>query len=162
MEIIDILSIIANTTVIYIVVLIGLRILGKKDLGQVSVTDILFIMLVSEAVGDVMRASHDTLTGGLVSAVTLIALNKLFNIWLFKSKKMRQLVEGEPAVLIRHGKVNVKEMKRNRITIEELEQAGRGNNKGDISEIALAILEVDGKISILDKDTLKTKETIKE
>lgn len=150
----------ANTAVIYIVILVGLRLLGKKDLGQLSVTDILFIMLVSEAVGDVMRASEDSLLSALVSAATLVVLNKIFNLLMYKYGKVRHLVDGEPAVLIRHGKPNRKRMKENRITIEDLEQAGRESGKGSISDIPLAILEVDGKISILDDDKLETNSPI--
>lgn len=147
-----ILGVIVNTTVIYIMIIVGIRVLGKKELGELSVTDLIFVMLISEAVGDVMRSSDDTLLGAFIAVVTLITLNKLFAILLYKSKKVRRLIDGTPAILIRHGQPNRKEMKKNRITMEELEEAARQNGKSTIDDINLAILEVDGKISILDDD----------
>lgn len=162
MDILDILRVVGNTAVIYLIVLVGLRILGKKNLGQLSVTDILLVMLVSEAVGDVMRASNDSLLSGIVSAATLILLNTLFNMVIYRSKRVRRMVEGDPAVLVRNGKPNHKELKRNRITLADLEQAGREQGRGNIADIPLAILEVDGKISILDTEKFKTEEPVRE
>lgn len=158
----DILKVMANTAIIYTIVLLGLRVLGKKDLGQLSVTDILFIMLVSEAVGDVMRASHNSLLSAIVAAGTLVSLNKVLNIALYKSRKLRRLINGVPSVVVRSGKPNYKEMKRNRLTIEDLEQSARESGKSDIADIRLAILEVDGKISVLEDDNAKASGPINE
>lgn len=144
------------STLIYVFVIVGIRWLGKNELGQLTVADFIFIMLISEVVGDLTRASHNTLWGGLVAAVTLMILNKLFKIIMYRSKKINNLMEGSPSILIRNGKINSKELRKNRINIEELEQAGREQGIGDISTIALAILEVDGKISILKDDNIKT------
>ncbi|MCD7963605.1 MAG: DUF421 domain-containing protein [Rikenellaceae bacterium] len=150
-----------NSAVIYILVLTAIRILGKKELGDLSVSDLIFIMLISEAVGDVMRASNDTLWGGLIAAVTLMIINKILKIATYKSKKFSRFMEGSPSILIHNGQVNKKEMKRNKINIEELEQAGREHGFGDISKIKIAILEKDGKVSILENDDFKSSEIIR-
>ncbi len=150
------LNTILYSAIIYIFIIIGLRLLGKKELGQLSVADLVFIMLISEVVGDVMRASDDSLGSGLFGAITLILINKSIELWKYRSKKFNQLMEGNPVVLIRHGKLNKTEMQKNKITIEDIEQIGRENGIGDVSTIALAILEVDGKISILKDDKIKT------
>lgn len=150
------LNTILYSAIIYIFIIIGLRLLGKKELGQLSVADLVFIMLISEVVGDVMRASDDSLGSGLFGALTLILINKGIELWKYRSKKFNQLMEGNPVVLIRHGKLNKTEMQKNKITIEDIEQIGRENGIGDVSTIALAILEVDGKISILKDDEIKT------
>jgi len=152
----DLLNTILYTSIIYLFIIAGIRLLGKKELGQLSVSDLVFIMLISEVVGDVMRASNDSLAGGLIAATTLMLINKGFKAIKYRSKKFNTFLEGTPSVLIRHGKINHKEMKQNKLTIEDLEQAGREHGIGDISIIALAILEVDGKISILEDDRLKT------
>lgn len=156
----DIVSVLTHTAVIYIMIVIGIRVLGKKELGELSITDLIFVMLISEAVGDVMRSTNDTLLGAFIAALTLIVVNKLFNILLYRSRKIRKIIDGNPSILVRHGKINQKEMKRNRITIQELEEAARQNGQGDIHKIGIAILEVDGKISILDDDRIKTEEPI--
>ncbi|HCO67582.1 MAG TPA: DUF421 domain-containing protein [Dysgonomonas sp.] len=145
------------SAIIYIFVIIGLRLLGKKELGQLSVADLVFIMLISEVVGDVMRASDDSLGSGLLGAATLILLNKGIELWKFKSKKFNQFMEGNPVILIRHGKLNKKEMEKNKITVQDIEQMGRENGISDVSTVPLAILEVDGKVSFLNEDNLKTK-----
>lgn len=150
------LNTIFNTAFIYIFIIAGLRLLGKQELGQLSLTDFIFIILISEVVGDAMLASNDTLTGGLFAAVTLMILNKLLRLWIDKSRKFRYMMEGRPAILIREGKINPELMKKNSINMEELEQACREQGIGDLSTIALAILEVDGKISILKQGTFKS------
>lgn len=147
---------------VYLFIIIGLRLLGKKELGQLSTEDLVFIMLVSEVAGDTMRASDDSLASGIIGAGTIMILNKLLRLLTYKSKRFNKLMEGNPAVLIRHGVLNKKEMAKNNITIEDLEQTGREKGIGDISSITLAILEVDGKISILQDDNVKSKIKIEE
>jgi len=163
-EILDLIHIntIISSAIIYLFIIVGLRLLGKTELGQLTVADLVFIMLISEVVGDVMRASDDSLLSGIIGASTIMILNKVLQWATYRSKKLSRLMEGTPAVLIRHGKMNMKEMKRNKITREDLEQEGRQNGIGDISTIALAILEVDGKISILPDDKIKTETKIEE
>jgi len=156
------LNTVISSAIIYIFIILGLRLLGKKELGQLSVADLVFIMLISEVVGDVMRASDDSLASGLIGAGTIMILNKVFEWWTYKSRKFSRFMEGTPVVLIRKGKLNKKEMERNKISIEDLEQSGRENGIGDIFTIALAILEVDGKISILPDEYIKTENEIKE
>lgn len=132
---------------------------GKKEVGQLSIADLVFVMLISEAVGDIMRASEDTIRDALIAATTIMVINKIIEIALYKNKKLNRLMEGSPAILIRHGKPNQKEMDKNKISIEEPEQIGREHGKGDISEIELAILEVDGKVSI--PESVHIKSTVK-
>lgn len=156
------LDAVVNSVVIYLFLIVGLRMLGKKELGQLSVADLIFIMLISNAVGDVMRSQHDTLLGGLVAAVSLILVNLLLKIADYKSKGFSRFLEGRPAILIRNGEINRREMRKNRITIDELEQAGRENGVGDLSQIKLAILEKDGKVSILDDANIRTEEPLEE
>ena len=157
-----ILNTVLYSAIIYIFIIVGLRLLGKKELGQLSVADLVFIMLISEVVGDVMRASDDSLASGMIGAATLMIINKGLKLWAYKSRKFSRFMEGTPVVLIRHGKLNHKEMRKNRISVQDMEQAGRENGIGDISTIQLAILEVDGKISILDKDEIKTDIPVEE
>lgn len=151
-----------NAAILYIFVIVAMRVLGKKEVGQLSIADLVFVMLISEIVGDIMRASEDTIWGALIAVVTIMIINKVLEVALYKSKKFNRIMEGSPAVLIRHGKPNKKEMDKNKVSIEELEQIGREHGKGDISEIALAILEVDGKVSILDDVHIKTSTEIDE
>ncbi|MBK5722912.1 DUF421 domain-containing protein [Dysgonomonas sp. Marseille-P4677] len=145
-----------NAIILYLFVIIAMRLLGKKEVGQLSIADLVFVMLVSEIVGDIMRASEDTIWGAIIAVITIMIINKILEITIYKSKALNRLVQGSPAILICHGEPNKIEMDKNKISIEELEQIGREHGKGDISEIELAILEVDGKISILDNVHIKS------
>lgn len=156
------LNTVLNSAIIYIFIIVGLRFLGKKELGQLSVADLVVIMLISEVVGDVMRASDDSLSGALIGVATIMILNKIIEWWTYKSKRLRQFLEGNPVILIRHGILNKKEMKKNKITTSDMEQVGREHGIADISKITLAILEVDGKISILKEEYIKTEEKVEE
>lgn len=109
-----------------------------------------------------MRASDDSLLSGVIGAATIMILNKLLKWWNYRSKKFSRFMEGTPVILIRNGKLNKKEMQKNKITVEDMEQSGRENGIGDISTIALAILEVDGKISILSDEHIKSESKIEE
>lgn len=144
------LGTIGGTALVYLFIIIGFRLLGKKELGQLSIMDLILVMLISEAVSTSMVNSNESFLGGILAAGTLMLMNKLFKILEYKSKKFSLFMEGRPSVLIRHGRLNKEEMRKNKIDIEELEQAAREKGIGDISTINLAILEVDGKISILD------------
>lgn len=150
------------SALIYLFIIVGLRLLGKKELGQLSVADLVFIMLISEVVGDVMRASDDSLASGLVGAATLMVINKVLKIWMYRSKRFSRFMEGNPVILIRHGRINKKEMRKNRITVEDMEQSAREKGIGDISMVGLAILEVDGKISFLENENIKTDTPLSE
>ncbi len=101
-------------------------------------------MLISEAVGDVMRATNDTLLGGIIAAVTLMLINKVLEIAEFKFPRFGMFMEGRPAVLIRNGEIHKKEMKRTALLRVTLNRR-KGERYRGHSEIKLAILETDGR-----------------
>ncbi len=152
----EILIIIASTAIVYIVVLAVVRVIGKKNLAQLGVTDIIFIILIGGVFSDAMLATHNLLPGALVAGITLTALNKAFNVAMYRFPKFRSLIEGNPAVLVHNGILNHKEMKRNQVTKFDIEQAAREHGKASIADIKLALLEVDGKISILETDQIES------
>lgn len=150
------------SAIIYLFILIGIRLLGKKELSNLSVTDLVFIMLLSEAVGPAMIGSDESLLGGLIAAATLMVINRLLKIFVYKSDKFAEFMEGSPSILIRNGKLNKKEMRKNKIKLRELEQAARSHGISHISKIGIAILEVDGEINILDDPSFNFSEKIEE
>ncbi|MCD8044552.1 MAG: DUF421 domain-containing protein [Tannerellaceae bacterium] len=149
------LNTIVSSAIIYVFIIAALRIFGKKELAQLSVVDLVFVLLISNAVQNSMVGSDDTLLGGILAATTLFILNKLFKFFLYKSEKFHILMEGEPVILVRHGKMNKKQMKKNRLNERELKEACREQGEGDLSQIDLVILEVDGKISILKDEKIE-------
>ncbi len=146
------LNILISTTIIYIFVVILLRLLGKNELTQLSISDLVFVLLISNSVQNAMVGPDETLSGGLLAATTLFVINKIFDYFHYRSKKFARLMDGDPVVLIRHGKLNTREMKKNKLTLRELKEAIRGQGIADIHSVDLAILEIDGKINILSDD----------
>lgn len=150
MNVREILIIIVSTVIVYIVVLVVVRLIGKKNLAQLGITDIIFIVLIGGVFSDAMLATHNLLPGALVAGITLTVLNKAFNMAMYRFPRFRSLIEGNPAVLVYEGVLNLKEMERNQVTKFDIEQAGREHGIARIADIKFALLEVDGKISILD------------
>ena len=146
-----ILKIAASTTAIYILLLVGLRLVSKKDIGQLDITDLLFIMLIAECVGDSIRAQDNTILGTIVSVVTLLLLNRLLDVLLYKYPKFRRFVDGKTFVLLRNGNLDQKELERQKITEDDVLEAVRQRGLEDLSGVKTVILEASGRISIIPK-----------
>lgn len=149
------LNIIVSSSIIYLFITIAIRIFGKKELSQLSVLDLVFVLLISNAVQNAMVGSDSSLLGGLIAASTLFALNYIFKYFLFRSKKLTKLLEGEPIILVSGGKVQEKNLRKLQITFDELLEAIREHGVSDLKEVDLAIFEMDGNISIQSNDFQK-------
>jgi uncharacterized membrane protein YcaP (DUF421 family) len=141
--------IMVSCAVIYLFIIIFLRIFGKKELAQLSIVDLVFILLLANAVQNSMVGSDSSLMGGLVAATTLFVANYIIKYLLFKFPKLGGLVQGHPVLLIYKGEMNLKNMAKVEITISEMEEAVREHGVARVSQVDLAVLEVDGNISIL-------------
>jgi uncharacterized membrane protein YcaP (DUF421 family) len=148
----DILSIALRSAVVYICIVLFIRIFGKKEISQLSVIDLVFILLISNSVQNAMVGDNTSLQGGLIAAVTLFAINMVLRMLIFKSKKIEKMIEGSPVLLIYEGKVMDEHLKAMKITKEELEATVREHGVLSIKEVNLAMLEVDGNISVLSEN----------
>jgi uncharacterized membrane protein YcaP (DUF421 family) len=149
------LHVIVSSAVVYIFIILAIRIFGKKELAQLSVLDLVFILLISNAVQNAMVGSDTSLPGGLIAAGTLFLLNYIFKYLMYRSNKLTHLIEGEPVILVSEGKINDKNLRKLRITTDELLEAIREHGVQGLKEVNLAILEVDGNISILSHNFTK-------
>jgi uncharacterized membrane protein YcaP (DUF421 family) len=145
----------ASSAAVYIFISIAFRIFGKKELAQLSVLDIVFVLLISNAVQNAMVGSDTSLLGGIVAAATLFLLNYLFKFLLYRFKGFSHLVEGEPVILVVEGKVKDRNLRKMEISTDELLEAVHEHGVHSIRDVNLAILEVDGNISILSDDFKK-------
>jgi len=152
------IAIIFSSIIVYLFLVIAIRLFGKKEIAQLSISDLVFILLISNAVQNAMVANDSSLTGGLIAASSLFLINMIFKFVTYKSKKVSELVEGDPVMLIHEGNVIEENLKKQRITMDELEASVREHGVKDISAVNLAVLEVDGNISIL-SDSYKHKTT---
>jgi uncharacterized membrane protein YcaP (DUF421 family) len=146
------IEIILRTVSVYVFMILAIRVFGKKELAQLSVIDLVFILLISNAVQNAMVGPDTSLNGGLVAAASLFFVNFTLKQLLYRNKNFSKFLQGESLLLIYDGKPNVENCKKAEITMEELEAAVREHGARDIQRVDLAILEVDGNISVISDD----------
>jgi uncharacterized membrane protein YcaP (DUF421 family) len=146
------LVIAAKTALIYIFLIVGMRMLGKRELGQMSVYDLVLVVVIANSVQNAMVGQDTTLIGGLVAAVTLLLLNRLLT-WLVETRPgLRQWMTGDPVLMVRDGHLLGEAMKREGITREHIMAAMREHGIADLNDVQMAVLEVNGEISIVAKE----------
>ncbi len=138
-----------RTLVIYIAVLIGIRLSGKREIGELTPFDLVILLLLSNSVQNAMTGPDTSVTGGLVAAATLLLVNAGIARLRLRSPRFRRFVEGVPVVLIAHGDIQFRNLDRERITVEELEAALREHEAARVADVELAMLETDGSISVI-------------
>ncbi len=149
---IKLLGIVGRTAVIYILVLIAMRLLGARPLGRMSVYDFILVVILANAVQNALVGGDNSLVGGLVSAATLLVLNYLVTWLLNRFPSLEKKTVGEPVVLITEGRVQRQHMRREGVEDDELMAALREHGIGRPEDVRLAILEVDGTISVVPAD----------
>lgn len=149
------LLIVISSAAVYVFIILFLRLFGKKELAQLSVFDLVFVLLISNAVQNAMVGENTTLWGGLTAAGTLFIINYGIKLLLFYFPKLGNIVQGKEVLLVYKGKIKNENLRRTRITIEELEEAVREHGISEIRKVDLAMLEVDGNISVLSDEFKK-------
>jgi uncharacterized membrane protein YcaP (DUF421 family) len=149
------LKIIFSSVSVYLFIIIAIRLFGKKELAQLSVFDLVFILLISNAVQNAMVGSDSSLIGGLIAAGSLFIVNYLFKYIAYKFPKFGKIVEGGPLMLIYHGKLKRDNMIKAKLSLDEIEESVREHGVRSIDEVDLAVLEMDGNISILSNEFKK-------
>jgi uncharacterized membrane protein YcaP (DUF421 family) len=146
-----------RTAIIYVVILVGVRLSGKREVGQMTPFDLTLLLLLSNAVQNAMTGADTSLLGGVIAAVTLLVMNYVVAEGSGLNRRFRKLVQGSPALLIHNGKVIESHMAREHVSHDELERAIREHGVAHQRDVALAVLEVDGSISVLKYDDIDPK-----
>jgi uncharacterized membrane protein YcaP (DUF421 family) len=141
--------IIACTISVYFFLILAIRLFGKKELAQLSVFDLVFILLISNVVQNAMTGPDTSLSGGLVGAASLFIVNYILKYLEFRFPIFGKAVQGEALILIFKGKVNDNNLRNAKISTEEMMETIREHGVTTIAEVDLAVLEVDGNISVL-------------
>ena len=137
-----------RAVIVYVAVLILLRISGKRQMGQMSATEFVVILLISNAVQNAMNGGDISLSGGLVSATVLIILSTTIGYLTYRSRFFSRLFEGTPTLLVHNGKVIHKHLRAERMNESDLQILLRKQGLHHLREIGTAILEADGTLSI--------------
>lgn len=138
-----------RTVILYFVITIGLRLMGKRQIGELEPTELVITLLISDLASVPMQDFGVPLLDGLVPIAVLLSLSMLVSYFNLKSIRFRNLVCGEPAILIQNGKVSQKAMAKNRFTLDELLEQLRSQGIFDLAAVKFAILETDGQLSVL-------------
>ena len=143
------LVIILRTAIVYLAIMIGLRLTGKRQLGQLNLFDFVLILTISNAVQNAMVGSDSSVTGGLMAAATLFLLNGVFSYFRQRSRRFRKALEGTPTLLVVHGKEIPEHMQKEGIDHDELVAALREHGVDRVSDARIVVLELDGTISVV-------------
>ena len=149
-----VLQIALRTGVVYLLVLVGVRLTGKREVGQMTPFDLTLLLLLSNSVQNAMTGPDTSLMGGAVAAIVLLTLNFLVAELSGVNRGFRRMVQGSPSLIIHDGELIQDHMKRERLTVDEVMRSLREHGIGSISEVAVGVLEVDGSLSLVKKDEL--------
>ena len=146
------LTIVIRTAAVYLLILLGVRLSGKREVGQMTPFDLTLLLLLSNSVQNAMTGPDTSLTGGVAAAATLLLLNFIVAEYSGINRRFRKLIQGSPSLLVHNGQVVMAHMAREHVTMDELDRALREHGVACVGDVALGVLEVDGSISILKYD----------
>jgi uncharacterized membrane protein YcaP (DUF421 family) len=151
--------------IVYIFLIVGLRLSGKRELAQLNPFDLIVLLTLSNTVQNAIIGDDNSVSGGLIGATSLLAINYLVVRFLYGHSKLDQIVEGSPDVLIENGKLHEHKLKKELITREELAAAARKQGFDSLSEVHQCTLEPGGTLSFTarkpDSDDLRHQELLK-
>jgi uncharacterized membrane protein YcaP (DUF421 family) len=137
--------------VVYAFLMIGLRLAGKRELAQLNAMDLIVLLTLSNTLQNAIIGDDTSVSGGVIGAATLLAINYLVVRFLFSHEKIDRLVEGEPDLLIENGKIRPERLRRELLTRAELEIAAHRQGFGSLDDVDRAVLETGGVISFTAK-----------
>jgi uncharacterized membrane protein YcaP (DUF421 family) len=159
-----ILEKILRPIIVYLFLVVMLRLSGKRELVQLNPFDLVVLLTLSNTVQNAIIGEDNSVSGGLLGATSLLAINYLVVRFLYSHKKLDQIVEGSADVLIENGKVRPQHLKKELITVSQLEAAARKQGFSSLAEVDQCILESGGNLSFIGKkpdvDDLRHKELL--
>ena len=151
----EILYILAKTLLFYVLLILILRIMGKREVGELSIFDVVVFFLISELFS--LAIDNETELSHLLLPILLIVFLQLITSFLaLKNQRFRKLIDGEPVFVIKDGKINQRELKKQRYSIDDLLLQLRDHNIDSLRNVKYAILETNGKLSIVCYDNSNT------
>jgi uncharacterized membrane protein YcaP (DUF421 family) len=141
--------IVVRSALVYLAVFGGLRLAGKRELGQMTVFDLVVVLLIANAVQNSMVGPDFSVQGGILAAVVLLALNRIVALLRLRSARWGRLVEGTPTVLVEDGQLIEPSLRREGLEREEIEMVVREHGVDSLADVKMAVLETDGSISIV-------------
>ncbi|MGE4282522.1 MAG: DUF421 domain-containing protein [Clostridia bacterium] len=144
-----------RTIILYILVIAALRIMGKRQIGELQPSELVVTIMISELAAIPMQETGIPLLNGIIPIITLIIAEVFLSYITLKSQKARDIISGTPSVLIENGKIHEKEMEKLRFNMNDLLEELRVNNCPNIADVEFAILETSGQLSVIPKSQKK-------
>ncbi|MFI3254673.1 MAG: DUF421 domain-containing protein [Eubacteriales bacterium] len=138
-----------RSIILYLFIILGVRLLGKRQVGELEPSELVLSFLIADLASVPMQDLGFPLHTGLIPILTLLALSSILSVITLKNVTFRNILCGKPSVIISDGKIDQKEMRRNRLTVDELLEELRCQGYIDLSSIQYAILESNGMLSVL-------------
>lgn len=148
-------NLVIRAGVVYVAVLLLLRLAGKRQVAQMSMIELVAVLLISNAVQNSMNGGDNSLLGGLILAGVIILLSTILAYATYHNCRIERWVHGRPTLLIHHGKILRERLKRELMTVKELKQILRKQSIHELHEVAEAVLESDGYVSVIKKSELQ-------
>ena len=137
--------------VLYLIVLVVMRLMGKREIGQLQPFELAISIMIADLASIPMTEIGIPIFNGIVPILGLLVMHLILSLINLKSLKAREIICGKPSILIYRGKINEKELKKERFTINELEERLRGNNVVNLVDVEYAILETSGQVTVIQK-----------
>jgi uncharacterized membrane protein YcaP (DUF421 family) len=144
-------EIVLRTAIVYLFLVVVLRVTGKREVGQMSILELIVILIISDAVQNSMVGENTTVWGGLVAVLTLLGLDALLRTLTGRSKRLRRAIEGEPRLLVRDGRLLTRALREERLEPADVRAAIRAQGLERVEDVHIAVLETDGSISVIPK-----------
>ncbi len=140
-----------RSIILYIIILIVMRLMGKREIGQLQPFELVIAIMIADLASIPMTEAGIPIWNGIIPILALLIMHLIISMINMKSIRMREIVCGRPTILIYRGKIDEKSLKKERFTINELEERLRGNNVSNIGDIEYAILETSGQLTVIQK-----------
>ena len=144
-----------RTIILYLLIIVGIRLMGKRQVGELEPSELVMSLIIADLAAVPMQDYGIPLLTGVVPILALLSLTMILSVLTMRSVKFRALLCGRPSVIIRKGHLDIQEMRRNRLTVDELLEDLRCKGYTDPSKIWYAVLETNGQLSILPKNAIK-------
>lgn len=138
-----------RTIILYLLIIAGIRLMGKRQVGELEPSELVLSLIIADLASVPMQDFGIPLLTGIIPIITLLSLTMMLSVLTMKSVRFRALLCGRPSIIIREGKLDQKEMARNRLTVDELLEELRTKGYTDLAAVKYAILETNGQISVL-------------
>ncbi len=138
-----------RTVILYILIIAGVRLMGKRQVGELEPSELVLSLLIADLASVPMQDLGIPLHAGVIPILTLLSLTMILSVLTMKSVRFRAILCGRPSIIIRNGQLDQLEMRRNRLTVDELLEELRNQSYTDPSQVKYAILETNGRLSVL-------------